>query len=125
MKDFLEFLGLVIAALVPIVGAIYWLISVYYNQQRTLAAEKQSRMDAALLSLKETVDDHARMLDGHNSKIQDVHKDLSHATRGMQNLQSELKEFSKSTDQYVRNVEVKMSRLEVITENLSILRKPK
>lgn len=129
MKEFFELIGIVIASLVPIVGAIYWLISVYYSQAGKLAAQEQGRMDAALKSLNETVGTHSDKLQRHTENILIYDKDLKYSIQKIDELKTDVKAMERSTDTYTKGLERKLGQLESeikwIRDDLGIMKNKK
>ncbi len=125
MRELLEISIAVLTIVGILIGATRWLLSVYYEQQRKLAAEKQGRTEAALTSLNETVSKHSEKIQDATTLIQATQTDLKYTNKHLAEVKEDVKDLVKKTDDYTKGVEQRLSKLEVISENLRIMRTPK
>ena len=115
----------VLSILVIITGAIRWLLGVYFSQKEKLADQEKSRTDTTLSSLNDTVETHARKIEIATNLMGRTEQDLSYTNKQLTELKLDLKELSRKTEDYTKVVTERVSKLEVISENLRILRTPK
>ena len=125
MKELIEVSLAVLSVVAILVGAARWLLSVYYKQEKDLYSIKQRLMDESISRLQLVVDTHSDKISMLSVSIQNIDKDLKYTNKHLNEIKVDLKEYMVKTDKYSSDIDKRMSVLEVLSDNLRVLRAPK